>query len=77
MAVDGSDTELCTYRRATQRLALLTRRSSKSYIRMQSTKSGVSRLSAYFPMWPHASGIPQAGCQVLSRSDRDSKQANM
>jgi hypothetical protein len=44
MAVDGSDTELCTYRRATQRLALLTRPSSKSYIRMQSVKSGVSRV---------------------------------
>jgi len=22
-------------------------------------------------MWPHASGMPQAGCQALSRSDRD------
>jgi hypothetical protein len=40
---------------------------------MQSAKSGVSRLSAYLPMWPHASGMPQAGCQALSRSDRDTK----
>jgi hypothetical protein len=38
---------------------------------MQSAKSGVSRLSAYLPMWPHASGMPQAGCQALSRSNRD------
>jgi hypothetical protein len=38
---------------------------------MQSAKSGVSRVSAYLPMWPHASGMPRAGCQALSRSDRD------
>jgi hypothetical protein len=44
MVADGSDTELCTYRQATQWLALLTGRSSKSYIGMQSAKSGVSRV---------------------------------
>jgi hypothetical protein len=44
MVADGSDTELCTYEQATQWYALLIGRSSKSYIRMQSAKSGVSRV---------------------------------
>jgi len=42
---------------------------------VQSARVGVSRLSAYLPMWPHASGMPQAGCQALSRSDRNSKKS--
>jgi hypothetical protein len=61
MVADGSDTELCTYGQATQRLALLTGHSSKSYIRLHSTKSGVSRVLGLLSI---QNSLPQAGCQA-------------
>jgi hypothetical protein len=69
MVADRSDTELCAYRQATLWCALLTGRSSKSYIRMQSAKSGVNRVLG-LPIIRNS--VPQAWYQTLSRSDRDS-----